>query len=114
MKEGQAYHPLGDPPPYHQIEPCYHRLALERQRSLDQPPAYAVVQQQHCVQRQGSVGPRLAAVPSEEAASGAGEHSAVARTHSLDFLNFEEKRRLIASSLSLSDFLGGKARVGGE
>lgn len=27
------------------------------------------------------------------------------RSNSLDYLNFEEKRRLIASSLSLSDFL---------
>jgi len=27
------------------------------------------------------------------------------RSNSLDFLNFEEKRQLIASSLSLSDFL---------
>lgn len=28
------------------------------------------------------------------------------RSNSLDYLNFEEKRQIIASSLSLSDFLG--------
>ncbi|XP_063222049.1 phosphatase and actin regulator 1 isoform X4 [Bacillus rossius redtenbacheri] len=33
------------------------------------------------------------------------------RSNSLDYLNFEEKRQLIASSLSLSDFLGPPAKA---